>query len=86
MDLLQEARGKGGGGCRPSNKNNNTNFQVSSLHSKADKLTTNVECSLAATNMVEKVDEDDNNEDQSNNDDNRDNAALKHHSCKRKKT
>ena len=68
LGLLQEAS--------ESKGNNNNNSQVSSPHSKVDKLTIGMEHLAAATSMAEKAEEDPNDDDQSNNDSNRNNSAL----------
>ena len=59
LGLLQEASESKG------NNNNNNNSQVSSLHSKVDELTTNLECLVAAASakLAEEEDDKENDDD-----------------------
>jgi len=73
LGLLQEASESKG-----NNNNNNNNSQVSSLHSKVDELTTNLEhlAAAASAKLVEEEDDKENDDDQSNTIANGTNSSL----------
>ena len=78
LELLQEAS--------ESKGNNNNNSQVSSLHSKADELTTHLECLAAATSakLAKEEDHKEKDDDQSNNVANGTNSSLQPQRKKKK--